>query len=127
MRKPLRNGGVLWLVLVFLILETFVSAFPQLSTNTTLQGKTAQWLVWAAWGWLGVNLLVSLLGGRKAGKAVSCECAFSLVWVFALLPLGLGVLVAMLTGNVRAGSALAWVSLPWAALLIWQTLHQTRS
>jgi hypothetical protein len=43
------------------------------------------------------------------------------------LPLGLGVLVAMLTGNVRAGSALAWVSLPWAALLIWQTLHQTRS
>ena len=126
-KKAFLNGGTLMLVLVFLVVEIFVSVFPNLKSIYPLPKEARQWVVWGIWGWLVLNIPVSLWVGRKAFPRWRFSCAFSLEWVQALLPLALGALVAMLGGEVRQGVAIAWVSLPWAALLIWQTLHQTRS
>ena len=128
MSKALRNGGILLLVFVFLVLETFVSAFPQIAPlHPPLQGRAVKWVSWGAWGWLLLQILLSVWPRRRNQAQWRCTCAFSLTWALALLPLTLGALVVMLTGSIRQGSALAWISLPWAGLLVWQSIRGVES
>ena len=128
MKKGVLNGGILVLVFVFLVLETFVSTFPQLAPpHPALQGKASQWLVWGMWGWLALNVLLSLWVGRKKPQQWTFTCTFSLDWALALLPLALGALVVMLTGKIRFGAMMGWLSLPWCALLVWQAIRRAKS
>ncbi len=126
MKKTLQNGGILLLVLVFFTIEAFVPVFPKLKSAHPLPGEASQWLVWGAWGWLALNIILSLWVGRRAFPRWEFSCAFSLEWTQALLPLALGALVVMLGGEVRQGAAMAWLSLPWAALLVWQTVKRAK-
>ncbi len=69
---------------------------------------------------------LSVWAGRRSAAWWQCPCAFSLTWVLALLPLSLGVLVVMLGAALRQGAALAWCSLPWAGVLVWQSIKEAK-
>ena len=127
MKKSLFNGGVLMLVLIFFTIEAFVPVFPNLKSTHLLSGKASQWLIWGVWGWLTLNVIISLRMGRRTLPRWEFSCAFSLEWAQALLPLALGALVVMLGGETRQGAAMAWLSLPWAALLVWQTVKRSKT
>ncbi len=131
MKRPLFYGGLVALMLFSCWLLTMADTLTLLTAQSRpmLSGAAARWAVWGAWAWVAVNALTSLAAGcALSAKTIRVAMfEFPRHWLFALVAWVTGVLVAFLTGDVRAATMLSWSGLPWLAALVVQSLRCTKA
>jgi len=130
MKRTTLSGGLILIVLFACWILAMADTVNQLaafmtSDDALVQGNAARWLIWAAWGWLVLNVVVTLAMGCKLTPRTFTVASFKLPmhWLLALSSWAVGLLVALATGDTHAGMMLAWAGVPWLALLVWQSLR----
>ena len=127
MKRSLLYSGVLLLSLFVCLVGSMMSVPTLLVAYTTppLAGEMARWVVWGAWGWVALSLFLTLAKGCPLTARPIRIAVFHIPphWLLPLSTWGIGVLVALLTGNLAAGAGLAWSGVLWLALLVGQSLR----
>ncbi len=125
MQKSLRNGAIAVLLITFALIEILGGGVKELAPFLpSLEPDLAKTLKWALTGVVLLSFILGTLGGRRAiiGKPVNVRLTIPLGWlILGLQPLALGLVLAVLTGDVGWGVGIMWLSLPWLVFLIWRT------
>lgn len=96
------------------------------SQTAILHGAQVRWLQWGAVLWLLLAFGISLHRGENSPwkEPIKLEIGFSPYWILGWQAIGVGILVTLLTGKIRFGIGMAWVSVLWIALLVWEDIHR---
>lgn len=121
-----RGGGVAVLVTIWLV-ACLTDPVKKIASQTAmLHGAEAQWLQWGAVLWMLLAFGVSLHQGKNSPwkEPINLQIAFSPYWILGWQAIGIGILLTLLTGKIRFGIGVAWVSVLWIALLVWKDTRQ---
>ncbi len=125
MKRSLRNGAIAVMLITFALIEILGGGVKELEPFLpSLEPDLAKTLKWGLTGVMVMSFVLGILGGRRAmiGKPVNVQLTIPLGWlILGLQPLALGLILAVLTGDVKWGVGIMWLSLPWLVFLIWRT------
>jgi hypothetical protein len=122
-----RNGGIMAILLTIYMVDFFAEPVEKMSAQTAvLSGEWRIWLCWGAVIWICFALLLSLLLSKNSPlkRPIKIQMVLYPSWFLAWQAISIGFVLALLTGDIRWGIGIAWISVPWITILVLSDLKK---